>query len=157
MLVDSTNKVMSAAKENLALYNDAELDLLFSRRADNTQFYLENVNVSPTTHQVYEVAHIIKIVTGIDCDSFLAKTILSLYPTAKIQVAVYGTESDAKDEILWAVAHFFLGCPWPTYNDDVQLTEFVLLLQKQAQALGFKLSRPITVDDKKSKIAKLLS
>jgi len=157
MLVDSTNNVMSAAKENLALYNDAELESLFSTRADNTQFYLENVNVSPTTHQVYEVAHIIKIVTGIDCDSFLAKTILSLYPTAKIQVAVYGTESDAKDEILWAVAHFFLGCPWPTYNDDVQLTEFVLLLQKQAQALGFKLSRPITVDDKKTKTAKLLS
>jgi hypothetical protein len=134
---------MSAAKENLALYNDTELDLLFSTQADNTQFYLDNVNVSPTIHQVYEVAHIIKIVTGIDCDSFLAKTILSLYPTAKIQVAVYGTESDAKDEILWAVAHFFLGCPWPTDNDDVQLTEFVLLLQKQAQALGFKLSRPI--------------
>jgi len=157
MLVDSTNNVMSAAKENYALYDDTELDSLFSTRADNTQFYLENVNVSPTTHQVYEVAHIIKIVTGIDCDSFLAKTILSLYPTAKIQVAVYGTESDAKDEILWAVAHFFLGCPWPTYNDDVQLTEFVLLLQKQAQALGFKLSRPITVDDKKSKTANLLS
>jgi hypothetical protein len=157
MLVDSTNKVMSAAKENFALYDDTELDSLFSTRADNTQFYLENVNVSPTTHQVYEVAHIIKIVTGIDCDSFLAKTILSLYPTAKIQVAVYGTESDAKDEILWAVAHFFLGCPWPTYNDDVQLTEFVLLLQKQAQALGFKLNRPITIDDKKSKIAKLFS
>lgn len=157
MFVDSTHKVMSAAKENLALYNDAELESLFSTRADNTQFYLENVNVSPTTHQVYEVAHIIKIVTGIDCDSFLAKTILSLYPTAKIQVAVYGTESDAKDEILWAVAHFFLGCPWPTYNDDVQLTEFVLLLQKQAQALGFKLNRPITVDDKKSKTANQLS
>ena len=157
MLVDSTNNVMSAAKENYALYDDTELDSLFSTRADNTQFYLENVNVSPTTHQVYEVAHIIKIVTGIDCDSFLAKTILSLYPTAKIQVAVYGTESDAKDEILWAVAHFFLGCPWPTYNDDVQLTEFVLLLQKQAQALGFKLNRPITVDDKKSKTANLLS
>lgn len=157
MFVDSTHKVMSAAKENLALYNDAELESLFSTRADNTQFYLENVNVSPTTHQVYEVAHIIKIVTGIDCDSFLAKTILTLYPTAKIQVAVYGTESDAKDEILWAVAHFFLGCPWPTYNDDVQLTEFVLLLQKQAQALGFKLNRPITVDDKKSKTANQLS
>lgn len=149
MLVDSTNKVMSAAKENFALYNDTELDSLFSTRAGNAQFYLENVNVSPTTHQVYEVAHIIKIVTGIDCDSFLAKTILSLYPTAKIQVAVYGTESDAKDEILWAVAHFFLGCPWPTYDDDVQLTEFVLLLQKQAQALGFKVCRPITINEKK--------
>jgi hypothetical protein len=157
MFVDSTNKVMSAAKENSALYDDAELDSLFSTRADNTQFYLDNVNLAPTTHQVYEVAHIIKIVTGINCDSFLAKTILSLYPTAKIQVAVYGTESDAKDEILWAVAHFFLGCPWPTYNDDVQLTEFVLLLQKQAQALGFKLNRPITVNEKRSKAAKLLS
>ena len=139
MLVDSTNKVMAEAKENITLDES-----LFSSKANTAQFYLENVNLSPTTHQVYEVAHIIKIVTGIDCDSSLAKTILSLYPTAKIQVAVYGTESDAKDEILWAVAHFFLGCPWPTYNDDVQLIEFVLLLQKQAQALGFKLSRPIT-------------
>ena len=154
MLIDSTNKVMSAAKENLTLSDD-RFHSSFSDRADTTQFYLDNVNVSPTTHQVYEVAHIIKIVTGIDCDSFLAKTILSLYPAAKIQVAVYGTESNAKDEILWAVAHFFLGCPWPTYNDEVQLTDFILLLQKQAQSLGFNLSRPIIGNDKKPMLSNL--
>jgi len=138
MLVDSTSKVMAAAKGNIILDES-----LFSSRANTAQFYLDNVNLSPTTHQVYEVAHIIKIVTGIDCDTLLARIILTLYPTAKIQVAVYGTESDAKDEILWAVSHFFLGCPWPTFEDNVELTEFVLLLQQQAKALGFNLSRPL--------------
>lgn len=138
MLVDSPSKIMSAAKEEIAL-NENGLHPLLTTRAGTTKFYIENVNLSPTTHQVYEVAHIIKIVTGIDCDSLLAKIILSLYPTAKIQVAVFGTESDAKDEILWAVSHFFLGCPWPSFDDKVELLEFVSLLQKQAKALGFKL------------------
>ena len=142
MLIESTNKVMASAKENI-VFNIDGVQPLFSARVNITQFYLDNVNLTPTTHQVYEVAHIIKIVTGIDCDSLLAKTILTLYPTAKIQVAVYGTESDAKDEILWAVAHFFLGCPWPTFEDNVELTEFILLLQQQAKALGFNLSRPL--------------
>lgn len=138
MHVDSANKVMAAAKENLAVEAS-----LFSSRANMAQFYLDNVNLSPTTHQVYEVAHIIKIVTGIDCDTVLARTILTLYPTAKIQVAVYGTESDAKDEILWAVSHFFLGCPWPSDEDHVELTEFIVLLQQQARALGFNIIRPL--------------
>lgn len=138
MVVDSTNKVMAAAKKNIVLD-----DPLFSSKANTAQFYLENVNLSPSTHQVYEVAHIIKIVTGIDCDTSLAKTILTLYPTAKIQVAVYGTESEAKDEILWAVSHFFLGCPWPTFEDNVELTEFILLIQQQAKAMGFDICRPL--------------
>ena len=138
MVVDSTNKVMNAAKESIALDGS-----LFSSKTNTAQFYLENVNLSPSTHQVYEVAHIIKIVTGIDCSTTLAKTILTLYPTAKIQVAVYGTESDAKDEILWAVAHFFLGCPWPSFEDNVELTEFILLLQQQAKSLGFDIYRPL--------------
>ena len=139
MLIESTNKVMAAAKGNITV-NES----LFRTRANTAQFYIDNVNLSPTTHQVYEVAHIIKIVTGIDCDTLLAKTILTLYPSAKIQVAVYGTESDAKDEILWAVSHFFLGCPWPTFEDNVELTEFILLLQQQAKALGFNVSRPMS-------------
>jgi len=138
MHVEQTDKVMAAAKGKLSL-NES----LFSLRANTAQFYLENVNLSPSTHQVYEVAHIIKIVTGIDCSTTLAKTILTLYPTAKIQVAVYGTESDAKDEILWAVAHFFLGCPWPSFEDNVELTEFILLLQQQAKSLGFDIYRPL--------------
>ncbi|OUR64545.1 hypothetical protein A9Q79_04375 [Methylophaga sp. 42_25_T18] len=138
MVVDSTNKVMNAAKESIALDES-----LFSSKADTAQFYLENVNLTPTTHQVFEVAHIIKIVTGINCDTSLAKIILTLYPTAKIQVAVYGTESDAKDEILWAVSHFFLGCPWPTFEDNVELTDFILLLQQQASSLGFNICRPL--------------
>ena len=138
MLVEQTDKVMAAAKGKLSL-NES----LFSSRANTAQFYLENVNLSPSTHQVYEVAHIIKIVTGIDCDTALAKTILTLYPTAKIQVAVYGTESDAKDEILWAVAHFFLGCPWPSFEDDVVLSEFISLLQQQAKFSGFDIYRPL--------------
>ncbi len=138
MHVESPNQVMEAAKESPTVGAT-----LFSSKANNAQFYLENVNLSPTTHQVYEVAHIIKIVTGIDCDTILAKTILSLYPTAKIQVAVYGTESDAKDEILWAVSHFFLGCPWPSEEDHVELTDFIALLQEQAKALGFTIIRPL--------------
>lgn len=138
MHVDSTNKVMAAAKDNIAVEAS-----LFNSRVNTAQFYLENVNLSPTIHQVYEVAHIIKIVTGIDCDSLLATTILTLYPTAKIQVAVYGTESDAKDEILWAVSHFFLGCPWPSFEDKVELRDFIYLLQQQAKTLGFNISRPL--------------
>jgi len=129
---------MNAAKESIALDGS-----LFSSKTNTAQFYLENVNLSPSSHQVYEVAHIIKIVTGIDCNTTLAKTILTLYPTAKIQVAVYGTESEAKDEILWAVSHFFLGCPWPTCEDSVELTEFILLIQQQAKALGFDICRPL--------------
>jgi hypothetical protein len=141
MLVESPIKIMSMARAQLA--EEGGIKAAFSSQANIAQFYMENVNLSPTLHQVYEVAYLIKIVTGIECDSTLAKTILTLYPTAKIQVAVYGTESDAKDEILWAVAHFFLGCPWPQSDDHVDVTDFVSLLQKQATALGFTISRPI--------------
>ena len=69
-----------------------------------------------------------------------AKTILALFPHARIKLAVYGIhDTDVCDDLRFAVAHFVLGCRWPVNGDrNVNLDEFLSLLRKQAELMDLK-------------------
>jgi hypothetical protein len=53
---------------------------------------------------------------------------------------MYGVvETHVRGDLSFAVAHFFLGCRWPKYEDvDVDIDAFVELLKQQAVTMGFE-------------------
>jgi hypothetical protein len=106
---------------------------------DNAKWLAENANAEPTDEQYKEVQSFILECSGIDLGTKGTKTLLSIYPRAKIKVAKYDvSDTDVRDDISFAVAHFFLGCAWPTYGDNVDIDAFVDLLKRQAVKVGFE-------------------
>jgi hypothetical protein len=107
--------------------------------ADNAKFLKENVSAAPNHKGYSTVADYIQSITGIAFQVEDAKLLLDLYPRARIKVAEFGIEdSDVKDEIAFSVSHFFLGCSWPTYGEQVDHDSFVDLLKRQANKVGFQ-------------------
>jgi hypothetical protein len=120
------------------------LHYIFAMQRSASQFYLDNAAAQPSEKHLEEVAGYFAGITGLAFSSEQAEAILSLYPRARIKVAVYDGifDTDVRDELSFAVAHFFLGCSWPTYGDAIDLDEFMDLMTRQALAMGFKKSEP---------------
>jgi hypothetical protein len=137
MYIDTPDKTMALATK-LGGAQDADVRLLLRMRLQSSTFYYENRNATPTPQDYVEVAQRMSDATELDISVEQAEAILALYPHARIKVALYGTsDTDVREELMFAAAHFFLGCAWPTYGDCVDIEAFVELLKKQAVQLGF--------------------
>lgn len=93
----------------------------------------------PTDRQYVEAADFIEEISGIRLDEEQIKGLLTLYPSARINMALDGvSDTEVREALSFAISHFVLGCTWPTYGDKVDVQEFVEILQKQAAGLGFQ-------------------
>jgi hypothetical protein len=133
MYIDSPQKTMALAAK-LGGPQDADVRSLMRMRLQSCTFYYENRNAMPTAQDYVDAAQRMSEATELDISVEQAEAILALYPHARIKIALYGTsDTDVREEMMFAAAHFFLGCEWPVYGDNVDIEAFVQLLKEQAE------------------------
>lgn len=126
----SVKDVLSTSEDNKILLNmRANLSLLLYRNHD----------AQLSEKHLLNATEFLQSNLGWDISEDQVKAILALYPHARIKVAVYDglNDTEVRELLMCAVADFFLGCDWPTYGDNVDLTVFLQALHKQAVEMGF--------------------
>jgi hypothetical protein len=112
---------------------------LLNMRIGISQHLYENRFATPTDSEYSEAAEFIEDISGIQIDAERIRGILALYPSTRIKIAIYGVgDTEIREDLAFAIAHFVLGCGWPRYGDKIDVEEFVAVLRKQAVHLGFK-------------------
>jgi hypothetical protein len=113
---------------------------LFRMQRDAAKLYWNNVDLQPSDAAYAEAAEYLSEITEVWLNKNTTKRILSLYPHARINLAKANGAgpTDVRDDLSFAVAHFFLGSRWPNFGDRVDVERFVAVLQSEAKAFGFK-------------------
>jgi hypothetical protein len=104
---------------------------LLEMNSNMTKFYLKNKNLDLTEKQYNKALDELQEMTNLNFTLEQLKDILSLYPQSRIQLAAH----DSYEDLAFAIAHFFLYCSWPTYGDNINLDDFLHLLQTQAKTI----------------------
>lgn len=114
-------------------------EMLLDMHANNRSFLYANCLAEPTEKHILNATEFIQSQIGFDLTEAQVRGILMLYPQASIKLAVYDglEDTEVRDLISSAVAHFFLGCDWPTYGDKVDITVFCKALRAQAVKMKF--------------------
>jgi hypothetical protein len=97
----------------------------------------DNRQATPRPELYQDVACFLKEHTNLSFNPEKVESILSLYPHARIKLALYERDTEVDDLVLDAVAHFFLGCHWPQGKDEVDMTAFREAVRKQSRLMGF--------------------
>lgn len=110
--------------------------LYFESIKRNAAFYIGSLHMEPTEEDYQEATEVLSDHAGIELPVAQVKTILSLYPKVRIQIAEWGADDTAtRGEILSAVSDLYLGCEWPTYGDKIDISAFTELLKAQIEAV----------------------
>lgn len=137
MFIDTPQRTLIIAAKDDGITDDGTHYVLRMRR-DSSLFMFENRDAIPSEAAYAAVAKQLTWQTDVSISPDQAKAILSLYPQARIKVAMYGIgDTDVREALSFAIAHFFLGCSWPTYGDEVDLESFIATMRKQASLMGF--------------------
>jgi hypothetical protein len=107
----------------------------FAMLRDSNALLIEHINAQPSVRQLGAAASYLEEITDLAWTTSQVTMLISLYPRARITLAGGG---DAHEQLAFAVAHFFLNTSWPTYGDNVDVSAFVRLLQRQAMLMGFR-------------------
>lgn len=120
---------------------DAEF-LLRSIRAGREHNNLNfDVHLSPA--DLADATQYARDVCGVDFSEEQISNILALYPIERIDIAVHSLrDTMTRDSFSGILAHFLVGSSWPNYGDNVDISEFQAVLERQAQKLGYKLTPP---------------
>lgn len=132
MFIDTPANTMRLASEK------DDLPFLIRRRA--AEFYFNNRDAQPTYSDCRVAAANFKDSTGIEIKASELKDILALYPQARISLAFYGP-GDTGSEIAAALAHFYVGCEWPTYGDQIDIDAFMSLFVSQRERVRTAIAR----------------
>lgn len=121
------------------LDNSETTETLNSFTRNINTFLYQNRDKQPTEQHYLHAAEFMSATAGFEIDVEMAKGILSLYPHARIKIAKYDGlgDTEVRDLVASALSDFFLGCNWPTYGDNVDLTVFCRALHAQAVKMGF--------------------
>lgn len=85
-----------------------------------------------------KAAELLTKITKIKFDAKQTESMLNLYPKARIELATNGLlDTSVRNALSVAVAHFFLGCSWPTYGDNIDIETFTGVLKRQAVKAGY--------------------
>jgi hypothetical protein len=95
---------------------DDHSPLLSITREISKQLYL-NKHVQLNEEDVQIATELFREEAGFDLSHHHITGILSLYPHARIKLALYGADTEAMGLVMSAFSHFFLGCRWPEYGD----------------------------------------
>lgn len=102
-------------------------------RRDGNRFLLNNQALVMSTKACKEACDSIAEHAGISLTTETLQAILGLYPSARIKIAEADGcwDTDVNDSLMSTIAHFFMGCPWPTYGDKIDIDLFRKILIKQ--------------------------
>lgn len=141
MFVDSPCRTLAIAKSHDGTTADG-MHFQIALRRKFAAFFLEHRDAVPTVHDYEQAAEFLTEITYLAFSAAQVQDLLSLYPHARIKLAVESIHSaDAQQQLSFSAAHFFLGCSWPQIGDDVDATAFVDLLRRQAFLMGFEAAR----------------
>ena len=123
--------------EVLAL--DETNKMLLTLHANRSKYLYENRHAPMTYDLFLKTTEFVQASLGWDITQEQVEDILNLYPEARIEIAVTRgvNDTDVRDCVLNAFAHFFLGCEWLTFGDKVDLTVFLNAIHQQAVKMGF--------------------
>jgi hypothetical protein len=146
MRIDSPSHVLKL--HHLARFaggNDAALHLKV--RTEQRRFLHDLRDLEPTAEEVEEAAEFLTSVSGILIPPDWFAGVLHLYPNARIRLAAFRSASDCevRESLVFCLAHFLLGCRWPTLDESALLPQFLALLQEQAEPFGLQRWRPTEV------------
>ncbi|MBD8615597.1 MULTISPECIES: hypothetical protein [Pseudomonas] len=112
---------------------------LLEMRQDTAKFYMNNIGAIPTDKNYEDAREYLTEITGLEFNCEQTESLLDLYAHVRIKLAVYDgiSDTDVRDDLSYAAAHFILGCPWPTYGEQADMEEFMVMLHAQGHALGF--------------------
>lgn len=118
--------------KRLELYKKAKEQedfYIFDSYADFVKYHLEHKDVCPIEkayeYAVKEIAENAYINFSVE----QVKDILSFYPYALIELA-------ENEEVEFdCISHFFLGCQWPKFKDNININEFLEILHFQVKKI----------------------
>jgi 3-keto-L-gulonate-6-phosphate decarboxylase len=130
---------MLIRKVSEVLVRDEHNEMLLNMHANRSKYLYENRHAPMTYDLFLKTTEFVQANLGWDITQEQVEDILNLYPQARIEIAVTGgvNDTDVRDCVLNAFAHFFLGCDWVTYGDKVDLSVFLQAIHKQAVKMGF--------------------
>jgi hypothetical protein len=106
------------------------------------EFALENIDKIPKVDDVKEAIAFIEEEAGIILTDVQFLAILSLFPVARVELAEYGWgDTEVRSHTLDVIAKFFLSAYWPMYMDEFDIDEFVAVLKKAAQFMGYQVKQ----------------
>jgi hypothetical protein len=121
----------------------ADTEFLLSNIRAGREHNNLNFDVLLTPAALADATQYARDVCGVDFSEEQISLILELYPTERIDIAVHSLrDTMTRDSFAGVLAHYLLGSSWPNYGDNVDIAEFQVLLERQAQKLGYKLTPP---------------
>jgi len=116
---------------------EEEISVLLNITRNINSFLFDNRNVELSTADIVFASETFQENVGLNLTEVQMRGIISLYPHARIKLAYYGEDTETVDCLLDAFAHFFLGCQWPTYGDDVSPNVFRQAMHARMRAMKF--------------------
>jgi hypothetical protein len=135
----NTNRLLK--NKELSRGDSDQVDFLFKMHIKSVQFYTKNRNAIPSKKHYEEAANHILESFGVIVNAEETEIILSLFPSARIKLAVYNgcSDTEVRDLISEAACSYFCGSEVPTYGDEVDIERFYKHISTQAKELGFSL------------------
>jgi Tfp pilus assembly ATPase PilU len=130
---------IDSAKNTLRLASDPDNLFIINMRSQATMEALNHRYMATPDEAYRDVAALWAEHAKVDLTVGQVEAILSLYPRERITMVLANTvsDTDVADQLMSVLAHFYLGCSWPTYGDNVDSDRFLSLLQHQVKQMEF--------------------
>lgn len=129
MFIDSARNTMTIAQ------NKNQFEVI-EERARETLTLLNHRYMTTSDSLYTEVAKMWSDAMKADFNAAQAASILSLYARERIALTLTGAITpELRQQLLDVLAHFLVGCHWPTYGDTVDMDRFLSLLQHMKNSM----------------------
>lgn len=141
----------SAAKDIMELYqssNKEEIAEYFPLLMNERLNCIFQKNIEPKTEDYQEVTDMLNGVLELNIEAGHVKVLLDFYPYVKAKIAHNPANDEMmRDLILDAVSDFFLGCPWPEYEENINMDNYLdaLTVQFKGFSTGFEIMSQLMV------------
>lgn len=141
----------SAAKDIIELYKSSdknEITEYFPLLMNERLTCIFQASIEPKTEDYQEVADMLNTLLELNIEAGHVKVLLDFYPYVKAKIPHNpATDETMRDFILDAVSDFFLGCPWPEYEENVNMDDYIdaLAIQFKGFSTGFEIMSQLMV------------
>lgn len=125
---------IAAADHLLPRFDTNEADSYLYTVRRGSVWSVKNIGYQPSEKEQKDVADYLSQTVGLVIPLDVSNAILDLYPEAKLALSIEGVETDTRDKLSFAIAHFLTGCDWPRKQEN-QVPFYALLKQQMAQIL----------------------
>jgi len=110
-------------------------------------------SIEPKLEDYQEVADMLNTLLELNIEAGHVKVLLDFYPYVKAKISHNpATDETMRDMILDAVSDFFLGCPWPEYEENINMDDYIdaLAIQFKGFSAGFEIMSQLVANQHQS-------